>query len=172
LHKQVYGIDRPKNLFAEYRSQGEFIRVVMEGGLAELGKKSGVQPILAALGQLKDIFGRDLTEIQRLSGTWVAVLLELELGAPKAVHAVFEFLGQAQLAAMRAKRVVTVVAKRLDGEFPRFGIGHSHFEIRSGRNDRSQRQSRSGDSRHNVGATHSRICLMPTRHASISAVAI
>ena len=69
-----------------------------------------------------------------MPGTGVPSLLKLKLGAPKAVDPVFEFLGEAKLAAVGAQRIVAIVAERLDGDLSGFGIGRLDFEIRRGRN--------------------------------------
>jgi len=64
LYKQVYGIDRTEDFLAENRSQGEFVGVTLERRLAEFGKEAGIKPVLAALGELKEVLGSDLTEIE------------------------------------------------------------------------------------------------------------
>ena len=85
LPTSFHNIDRPEDFLAEDRPEGELVGVALERSLAEFGKKAGIQPILSAFGELKDVFPGDLTEIERLPGTGVPSLLKLELGAPKAV---------------------------------------------------------------------------------------
>src|SRR6516225_8258598 len=64
LYKQVYGIDRTEDFLAEHRSQGEFVGVTLERRLAELGEKAGIQPVLAALSELKEVLGSNVSEIE------------------------------------------------------------------------------------------------------------
>jgi hypothetical protein len=85
----------PKISLQNIGPHGELVGVTPDRGFAELGKQTGVEPILAALGKLKDVLGSNLTELVGLSGTCVSFLLELELGGPKAIYPVFEFLGRA-----------------------------------------------------------------------------
>src|SRR6516225_8555232 len=83
-------------------------------------------------------------------------LLELELGAPEAVDPVFEFLGQAQLAAVGGVRIVAVVAKRFDGALAGIRIRHADFKIRHGWTRTCQRQNCTCSSQYE-NATHSRL---------------
>ena len=85
----------PKISLQNIGPHGELVGVTPDRGFAELGKQTGVEPILAALGKLKDVLGSNLTELVGLSATCVSFLLELELSAPKAIYPVFEFLGRA-----------------------------------------------------------------------------
>src|SRR6516225_8053614 len=68
LYEQVYRVDRAEDFLAEHRPDRELARVTPEYRPAELGEEAGIQPILAALGELKEVFRGDLVEIERLSG--------------------------------------------------------------------------------------------------------
>src|SRR5262249_37825818 len=118
-----------KYFLAEYWSESSLTRSISKSGFAEFCEKPSIQPVLATLSELKDIFPSHLSETDRLARPGVALLLQFEFGAPKTVYAIFELLGRAEFAAMGRKRVVGNVAKRLDCKLASFSIRILNFEI-------------------------------------------
>src|SRR6185312_2510099 len=126
--EKVDGIAEPPEILAQHRAERSLVGVALEQRMAVLGEKTGIEPVLAALSELEQIFRRDLTEIGGAMRARVALELEFEFRLPPGRNAVFELAGEAFFGVLVRIVVNSDIADMLDGQLAFVDVRRPDFE--------------------------------------------
>src|SRR6185437_6178729 len=144
--EEVDRVAEAPEILAQHWTELDLVGIALRHAVTEFGEEPGIEPIFAALGELKKILRGKLGKTHALTRSGLALEFEFELRHPPRGGAVFDLAGIASLAVLLRPVVEAGIADMLERELALIDIGGPDLEIRP-RHGRAEQQQHDGQRR-------------------------